>query len=253
MTGLAFAKSVTRKQRDSLCPHVATMLQTFAESESREIERADVDHYGPLCWACQKAEVAERDAEIRDATKLYLPVQSIDLGRGFDVVVADPPWNFDDNLPGPKRGARKHYGVLTDDEAMRYLKVIDLPVAPNAWLFLWRVGAKQQEALAVCEAWGFAPKTEIVWIKSLDGTKPQIGMGHYVRNAHECCIVATRGRPHRDSASVPSWFAAPRGKHSAKPERFFELVEQLVGREAQRVELFARVRRPDWAAMGAEL
>jgi N6-adenosine-specific RNA methylase IME4 len=39
--------------------------------------------------------------------------------------------------------------------------------------------------------------------------------------------------------------------HSAKPEAFYALVDQLV--DGYKIEMFARRRRPGWCALGDEL
>lgn len=111
-------------------------------------------------------------------------------------------------------------------------------------LFLWRVGAMQDEALAVIKAWGFTLKAELVWIKTTLAGAPLIidedgkpmtaadfkphrvpmlsrdisksprlnnlhfGMGFQVRYAHEVCLIATRGNPER-TAHIRSVFFAP--------------------------------------------
>lgn len=157
------------------------------------------------------------------------------------VLVADPPWRFGDKLPGPKRGASKHYRTLSLAEICTF----DLPsLADDAWLFLWRVGAMSGEALAVVRAWGFNdPTSEIVWVKTdATGRKLRIGMGRTVRNVHEVCLVCRRGKPARLNADVPSVLFAPRGEHSAKPDAFYAAVERLAA--GPYVELFARRRRP---------
>jgi N6-adenosine-specific RNA methylase IME4 len=162
--------------------------------------------------------------------------------------LADCPWRFGDKLPGPKRGASKHYRTMSLAEICTF----DLPpIADDAWLFLWRVGAMQREALAVARAWGFSdPTSEIVWVKAARG-RFQWGMGRTVRNVHEVCLVCRRGKPRRLSASVPSVVVAPRGEHSAKPDAFYAAVEKLA--PGPRVELFSRLRRPGWTCYGDEV
>jgi N6-adenosine-specific RNA methylase IME4 len=126
------------------------------------------------------------------------------------------------------------------------------PIADDAWLLLWRVASMQDEALELVRAWGFRPVAEIVWVKTTDdGEVIRIGMGRTVRNAHEVALVCKRGRPARGAADVPSVFFAPRGRHSAKPDKFYELIERLA--DGPRVELFARARRPGWSCFGDEL
>ncbi len=181
----------------------------------------------------------------------------------FRVICADPPWAYKDKLPAG-RGAEAHYPVLKLHDIQRF----PLPeIADIAMLVLWRVGAMAEEAYQVVRAWGFVPKSEIVWIKTGVGTPekilepgdpsadlldPHMGLGHYVRNSHEIAIVATRGRFEVANKGVRSVCVAPIGLHSEKPQVFYELVEQLAG-EGPFAELFARKRRPGWHAFGNEL
>lgn len=164
------------------------------------------------------------------------------------VLVADPPWRFNDRLPGKGRGAAKHYDLLG---------LVDLlgfelpPLAPDCYLFLWRVAAMQEEALRICRAWGFEPKTELVWVKTTKTGKRHFGMGRHLRASHESCIVATRGRPKPLVHNVRSVFEAPVGRHSAKPDAFYDLVEAFA--PGPYVELFARRHRPGWTCFGNEL
>lgn len=81
----------------------------------------------------------------------------------YNVLVTDPPWEFKDSLPGKKRGAKKHYKCLAFDR----IKGFELPPLSNdCWLFMWRVGAMQAEALEVAKHLGFRVVTEIVWVKT---------------------------------------------------------------------------------------
>lgn len=166
------------------------------------------------------------------------------------ILLADPPWSFDDKLPGPKRGAESHYQCMSIEDICRF----ELPeLAPDCWLFLWRTGAHAREAFRVIDAWGFKyASSEIVWVKTtLDNSRPRMGMGRAVRNCHEVCLIAKRGKPVRLSASVPSVFMAPRRKHSEKPDAFYEAIESFA--PGPRVELFARRTRPGWTCLGNEV
>jgi N6-adenosine-specific RNA methylase IME4 len=173
----------------------------------------------------------------------------------FRVIAADPPWDFRDKLPGGGRGAQKHYATMTTDAICAFAVPA---MAEDSLLFLWRVASKPWAPIRVAAAWGFEPKSEIVWCKTMgshSGTDSlALGMGRYVRNSHETCLIATRGKAHaliRDHATR-SVFFAPRGEHSKKPAAFYEIVEKLV--EGPYVELFARGgRRPGWTQYGDEL
>jgi site-specific DNA-methyltransferase (adenine-specific) len=165
------------------------------------------------------------------------------------VLVADPPWKFSDSLPGRGRGAAKHYPCLSIPDLCRF----PLPtLAADATLILWRVASMVEEAYQVCRLWGFTPKTELVWVKRTVTGKRHFGMGHYLRAEHETAIVAVRGRPKPRHHLTRSTFVAPVGRHSAKPDVFYELVAETWA--GPYVELFARrLRGPEWTCLGNQV
>ena len=173
----------------------------------------------------------------------------------YKVIVADPPWNFADKLPGTRRGAAKNYACLPTREICRFPMP---PIADDATLFLWRVASMPQDALDVVRMWGFVPKTELIWLKKTVEGNRWFGMGRTLRAEHETCIVATRGRPQVVNHSTRSTFtsdfeglSAPAARHSEKPEKFYEVVESLLA--GPYVELFARRRRDGWTCLGDQL
>lgn len=185
--------------------------------------------------------------------------------RPFDVVVADPAWLFSDSLPGASRGASKNYGCV---DAVSMAAYGLPPIADDAHLFLWRVSAMQQEALDLVREWGFVVKSELVWLKRTKNGKEHFGMGRHVRLSHEVCLIATRGRGagivNRSQRSTflteldlaedgDGSFEAPTGRHSEKPDRFFEIVEGLFAPTVRRLELFARRERIGWMTIGNEV
>jgi len=162
------------------------------------------------------------------------------------VLCADPPWQFGDKLPGPSRGAEKNYSVLSQEGIEKF----PLPsLANDALLFLWRVSSQVEEAYRVMRAWGFVPKTEIIWLKKTSSGKRWFGMGRIVRAEHETCIVGKRGKVDVLCKNIRSTFEAPAGAHSEKPEIFYtDIVEKLT--PGPYVELFARRRRKGWESYG---
>ena len=187
--------------------------------------------------------------------------------KAYKVLVADPPWPFTDKLPGGGRGAAKHYKLLKIPDIVRFLAtdVEEKVSEKGAILFLWIVPAMSTEALDVVRGWGFTPKSELIWVKTstesaqaeyLAGRMPTLsfGMGRYVRMSHERCIIATRGKALHlvGDHSTRSVFFAPVGKHSAKPDAFYNLVEKLVP-GGPYLELFARRKREGWTTLGDEV
>lgn len=172
------------------------------------------------------------------------------------MIVADPGWQFDDALGA--RGAAAHY---KNDEPLELIKNYPLPpIDRDAVLFLWRVAAMTEEAYQVIRAWGFEPnKGEIAWRKlTVTGRCEHFGMGYVVRGAHECCMIATRGKPVLKRRDQRSLFTArvPRGtngkaKHSAKPDEFFRIVESMY--DGPRVSLYERKKRVGFDCFGNEM
>lgn len=169
------------------------------------------------------------------------------------VLVADPPWPLGDFLPGPGRGAEKHYPTMSIEHICRF----PLPrMLPKPVLFLWRVASMQEEAFQVMRAWGYRPQGgELVWEKLTSTGKKAFGMGRVVRASHEVCLIGIRAvraeYPRPRVSNVRSVFSAPVGEHSSKPDKFYELVESLY--HGPYVELFARRERPGWDCYGDEL
>lgn len=168
----------------------------------------------------------------------------------FSVICADPPWKHEDPLG--RRGAAVQYPLMSVEEICAYGLPMSMGVAEHALLCLWRLSSMQREALAVCAAWGFEPKSEIVWLRRTSHGKRHFGMGRTVRNEHETALVATRGRPVIRARNIRSTFEAPTGRHSEKPEKFYrEIVERLS--PGPYLELFSRRQRSGWTCIGNEL
>lgn len=164
--------------------------------------------------------------------------------RCYRTIVADPPWASMHQRSTYHRGKpERHYNTMpTEDIASMHVKSV---AADDAHLWLWGVNRMLGAAYEVVEAWGFTPMSILTWCK------PGPGMGYYLRNNTEHAIFATRGKPMvPERALISSWYQWPRGKHSAKPRQFQDLVEQVS--PGPYLELFARSSRPGWDAWGNE-
>jgi N6-adenosine-specific RNA methylase IME4 len=142
-----------------------------------------------------------------------------------------------------ERAAETHYPTLLTEEICAF------PVAnlatPDAALFLWTTPAHLPDALRVIESWGFAYRTNCVWVKQSPG------LGYWVRNQHEILLIAARGnmRSPPEGLRPPSVITAPRRQHSQKPDDAYELIERAYP-ELPKIELFARNARDGWAVWG---
>jgi N6-adenosine-specific RNA methylase IME4 len=103
-----------------------------------------------------------------------------------------------------------------------------------------------EAAYGVARAWGFEPKSLLTWCKPLG---PQLG-GLFASTT-EFCLFARRGVDGvRGPRHPTTWWQWPRAAHSAKPEAFLDIVEQVS--PGPRLELFARRDRLGWDTWGDE-
>lgn len=172
--------------------------------------------------------------------------------RGFSTILADPPW-AESGGGKIKRGADRHYSLMSDSD------IIGMPVgliaAPNAHLWLWVTNNRLPVGLRAMSAWGFRYVTNIAWGK-VKGGNVQFGLGQYTRGSHELLLFGVRGvLPSQapkgtPAADISTLQLHERGKHSAKPEAFYSMIETIS--PPARVELFARSPRPGWTSVGNE-
>lgn len=173
----------------------------------------------------------------------------------YACILADPPWEFRDvgTRLAPSHEGR-HYEVLSLRELVACGALVNNLSARDAFLWLWAPNALviDGSARAVCRAWGFEPKQLIPWLKVDSAGKPRMGGGHYTRVCTEMLVLARRGRATVTNRSTPGVILAERGRHSAKPDESYALIERLC--EGPRLELYARRRySEEWTAWGNEV
>jgi N6-adenosine-specific RNA methylase IME4 len=187
-----------------------------------------MDRSGKVAGAFRRLTVLKQAKEL-DATPPELPTGP------FQVIVADPPWQYDtgSSLPYPTM-------PLEEIKAMPVRDIAD----ENAILWLWTTNAHLPVAFDVVEAWGFEYKALLTWVKD------RMGTGEWLRGQTEHCMLAARGKPvflHENHSTV---LEAARREHSRKPEEFYALVEATC--PGAKVELFCRQHRNGWHVYGNE-
>lgn len=208
------------------------------------------------------------------ATMPQPPVVPEGWRERFDVVVVDPPWAYNNfetvrALQSGGRGgqAEHHYRTIGSDGGTEINRrtgegwenvvaafPVDEVVRETAALFLWTTNPKLPFAFRVLEGWGFDYQTTITWVKvRKDGGVHRGGIGWYFRGATEHVLFGTR-----NGFRIPAELReanvvlARKSRHSVKPEEFYDLVERVVP-DAERLDVFARRRRPGWEVWGDEV
>lgn len=176
-------------------------------------------------------------------------------GKRYGVILADPPWDYDQaNVEG---AAARQYPTMTLDELCA-LPVSQL-AAPDAVLLLWATWPKLDEAcLPLLKAWGFSYVTGFPWVKvtsvaqSFWGEleiKVPYGIGFWARGCSEPLLIGRRGNVSPPSNGFIA-LLSPNLYHSRKPDDIYAYAEALPG---PYLELFARRHRPGWDVWGNQV
>jgi N6-adenosine-specific RNA methylase IME4 len=170
----------------------------------------------------------------------------------YSTIVADPPWPYpksgggypwrEGKPSGEGRGNRLPYPTMTVEE----IAGLDVPSADAAHLYVWTTQRFLRDTYKVVEAWGFTPAHLLVWAKAPRGFNP----GGLFGSCCEFVMFARKGKLKTLSKVERDWFEWKRGQHSAKPEAFLDMVEQVS--PGPYLEMFARRNRMGWSAWGNE-
>ena len=170
--------------------------------------------------------------------------------KKYQIIYADPPWSYADQCC--QGTMANHYS------GMSLVDICSLPIKDisdtNSILFLWATFPMLKEAIQVIEAWGFAYKSiGFLWVKlNKNNMGAFYGLGRWTRGNTEPCLLATKGKPKRISASVFQLLMLPRQEHSRKPSEVRNRIIELVG-DLPRIELFARQKVDGWDCWGNEV
>jgi N6-adenosine-specific RNA methylase IME4 len=149
----------------------------------------------------------------------------------YDVIVLDPPWPME-KIERDERPNQVAFDYPTMSEAE--LAAMEVPCADDCHVWVWTTQKFLPMALRLLDAWGLKYVCTFVWHKP-GGPQP-FDLPQY--NC-EFALYARKGAPKfLDTKKLFTCFEAPRGKHSAKPEEFYDVVRRVTA--GRRLDMFNR-------------
>jgi len=185
----------------------------------------------------------EKRAEVVASLENVEARQAKELAGHYDVIVIDPPWPMEKIERDVRPNQTEFdYPTMSEDE----LAAMKMPAADACHLWLWTTHRFLPMAFRLLDAWGFKYVCTFVWHKP-GGFQP-IGLPQY--NC-EFAIYARRGSPQFiDTKAFSTCFDAARGKHSEKPEPFYDVIRRVTA--GRRVDIFNRRQIDGFDTWGKE-
>jgi N6-adenosine-specific RNA methylase IME4 len=145
-------------------------------------------------------------------------------------------------IGAPKASPQRHYPTMSVEE----ICALNPPSATQSHLWLWCLNQHTDWGHTVAKAWGFEVFQMVTWCK------PGLGTGRFQCNSEQV-LLCRKGTRHGNPFGMTggTYFNWPRGRHSEKPDSFYDLVERVS--PGPRLEMFARTRRLGWSAWGNEI
>lgn len=233
---------VRAAERGVLPVSAAAQATKLPADQQREIARmADDGHANAVRTVLKKGVRAAREIALAQKQRA-LPT------RRYGLILADPEWQLEvwSRETGLDRAADNHYP--TSDIAAIAARDVASIAAEDCALALWGTTPLLVRQLEVMAAWGFTYKSHVIWRKNEQGN------GYWFRNEHEILLIGTRGNVPcpAPGTQFPSVIDAPVGEHSAKPEKFAEMLEAYFP-NLPKIELNRRgAPRSGWDAWGLE-
>lgn len=227
------------KLRDKFT-HLLAALEAFKGDELNTIVGRIAG--GELLTVADVKREAKRSAVVQSLEDVSVR-KAKELAGEYDVIVIDPPWPME-KIEREVRPNQVEFDYPTMGE--EELAAIKMPAADDCHLWLWTTHRFLPMSLRLLDAWGFKYVCTFVWHKP-GGFQP-IGLPQY--NC-EFAVYARRGTPQFiDTKAFPVCFDSPRGKHSEKPEDFYDLVRRVTA--GRRIDIFNRRQIEGFDTWGKE-
>jgi N6-adenosine-specific RNA methylase IME4 len=202
------------------------------------------------------------DAKRRKKTNVMPDIFPSLPTQKFDVIYADPPWDYNGKLQFDKSSKTAENinfskNIFISSAEFKYptlkteqLAALDVQsiAKDDALLFMWATSPHLEQAIWLGKQWGFEYRTvAFIWDKMTHNP------GKYTLSNCELCLVFKRGRiPNpRGARNIQQLVRSPRRAHSMKPDEIRNSINQMFPSQ-QKIELFARHAWKGWSSWGLE-
>lgn len=184
---------------------------------------------------------------MRERRKVEIAENPPELPAGlYSTVVIDPPWpvvKIARDVRPNQTGFDYPTMKVEDIERLN----IQERLQNDAFVFLWTTQRFLPASIAMMQRWDLSYRFTMVWHKP--GGFQVVGGPQF--NA-EFVVVGALGSPQfLDTKAFPVAFNAPRGKHSEKPDEFYDLLKRVA--PGPRLDMFARKERNGFDVWGEEV
>lgn len=173
----------------------------------------------------------------------------------FNLILADPPWR---QARGGKKSVRAKssgveigYPVMDVDDIAHILTQARDLAKPDHIFFLWTIDKYLRQSEQMVEGLGYKIHARMIWNKVTG-----IPAAFTVRYGHEYLLYLYHGKmtpvAKDERGKIHTVFTQQVSDHSRKPDLAYEIIERLYP-AGEKLELFARKRRPGWQVWGNQV
>lgn len=175
--------------------------------------------------------------------------------KKYQIIYADPPWK---QMKGGRKNKRPNssggalaYSTMSLDDIQGVLNKAGFRSDENRVMFLWTIDKYLHQAERMAHSLGYKLHARMIWNKVTG-----IPAAFTIRYGHEYLLYLYHGKllpvAKDERGKIHSVFTEKVKKHSQKPEIAFQIIERLYP-DTDRLELFARQKRPGWDVWGNEV
>jgi N6-adenosine-specific RNA methylase IME4 len=175
--------------------------------------------------------------QYRENLESITAMKAKQLSGRFDVFDIDPAWPVGEVTNGHSKTTRvgPRYPAMTLDEIRTEVgELLRRHAQPDCHIFLWTLARFIWEAKAMMDDWNIRVICPFVWRKAA-----QFGVFNLPQLNCEFCLYGRIGSPQFiDTRDFPLCFDAPRGKHSEKPDIWYQRLARVTA--GRRLAMFSR-------------